>query len=119
MTLDGEPIELTAKEFDLLAVLAEEPGRAVPRQELFARVWDEWGQDYTQTYRISGQWTHNAPLGFVDKLDLLVYFNSVNTQADTYQLRSGTAGRVRQLGPNTREPGAEPCSVGWALLQPL
>ncbi len=40
VTLDGESIELTAKEFDLLAVLAEEPGRAVPRQELFARVWD-------------------------------------------------------------------------------
>ncbi len=38
--LDGETVELTAKEFDLLAVLAEEPGRAVTRQELFARVWD-------------------------------------------------------------------------------
>lgn len=40
VTLDGLPVELTAKEFDLLAVLAEEPGRAVPRQELFSRVWD-------------------------------------------------------------------------------
>ena len=40
VTLDGDPVDLTAKEFDLLAVLAEEPGRAVPRQELFARVWD-------------------------------------------------------------------------------
>lgn len=40
VTLDGQPVELTAKEFDLLAVLAEEPGRAVPRQELFSRVWD-------------------------------------------------------------------------------
>lgn len=38
--LDGEEIDLTAKEFDLLAVLAEEPGRAVTRQELFSRVWD-------------------------------------------------------------------------------
>ncbi len=40
VTVDGEIVELTPKEFDLLAVLAEEPGRAVPRQELFARVWD-------------------------------------------------------------------------------
>ena len=40
VVLDGTPVELTAKEFDLLAVLAEEPGRAVPRQELFSRVWD-------------------------------------------------------------------------------
>lgn len=40
VTVDGEEIDLTAKEFDLLAVLAEEPGRAVSRQELFSRVWD-------------------------------------------------------------------------------
>ena len=39
-TLDGLVLDLTAKEFELLAVLAEEPGRAVPRQELFSRVWD-------------------------------------------------------------------------------
>jgi len=36
----GEPVDLTAKEFDLLAVLLEEPGRVVPRQELYSRVWD-------------------------------------------------------------------------------
>ena len=40
VTLDGATVDLTAKEFDLLAVLAEEPGRAVTRQELFSRVWD-------------------------------------------------------------------------------
>jgi DNA-binding response OmpR family regulator len=40
VSVDGQEVVLTAKEFDLLAVLAEEPGRAVPRQELFARVWD-------------------------------------------------------------------------------
>lgn len=39
-TADGEMLDLTAKEFDLLAVLAEEPGRVVPRQELLSRVWD-------------------------------------------------------------------------------
>lgn len=37
---DGRDLDLTAKEFDLLAVLAEEPGRVVPRQELLSRVWD-------------------------------------------------------------------------------
>ena len=40
VTVDGRPVELTAKEFDLLVVLAEEPGRAVSRQEIFSRVWD-------------------------------------------------------------------------------
>lgn len=39
-TCDGSALDLTAKEFDLLAVLAEEPGRVVPRQELLSRVWD-------------------------------------------------------------------------------
>lgn len=38
--IDGSDIELTAKEFDLLAVLAEEPGKVFSRQELFSRVWD-------------------------------------------------------------------------------
>ena len=40
VSVDGKFVELTAKEFDLLVVLAEEPGRAVARQEIFSRVWD-------------------------------------------------------------------------------
>lgn len=40
VTIDHSAIDLTVKEFDLLSVLAEEPGRVVPRQELFARIWD-------------------------------------------------------------------------------
>jgi DNA-binding response OmpR family regulator len=39
-SVDGSALDLTAKEFDLLAVLAEEPGRVVPRQELLSRIWD-------------------------------------------------------------------------------
>ncbi|QNK80329.1 response regulator transcription factor [Nakamurella sp. PAMC28650] len=38
--IDGSSVQLTAKEFELLAVLAEQPGRVVPRSELLARVWD-------------------------------------------------------------------------------
>lgn len=38
--LGQREIDLTAKEFDLLAVLAEEPGKVFTRQELFTRVWD-------------------------------------------------------------------------------
>ena len=36
-----EPVGLTGKEFDILACLALEPGRAVSREEIFDRVWDE------------------------------------------------------------------------------
>ncbi|HVE27864.1 MAG TPA: response regulator transcription factor [Sporichthya sp.] len=37
----GVTVELRAKEFDLLARLAREPGRAVSRDQLMADVWDE------------------------------------------------------------------------------
>lgn len=39
-TIRGEHVELTPKEFSLLVVLAEDPGRVVTRSELHARVWD-------------------------------------------------------------------------------
>lgn len=39
-TYGAQQLVLTPKEFDLLAVLAEEPGRVVPRTELYARIWD-------------------------------------------------------------------------------
>jgi two-component system, OmpR family, response regulator RegX3 len=38
-TLDGEKLELTPKEFELLAALARDPGAAISRQRLLAEVW--------------------------------------------------------------------------------
>ncbi len=38
-TLHGRELELTPKEFDLLAALARDPGAAVSRQRLLAEVW--------------------------------------------------------------------------------
>ncbi|WLP89930.1 response regulator transcription factor [Gordonia sp. NB41Y] len=37
----GEPVSLTAKEFELLAALAERPGTAVSRQHLMDAVWGD------------------------------------------------------------------------------
>jgi DNA-binding response OmpR family regulator len=37
--VDGEAISLTAKEFDILATLAREPGVVVPRSLLLERIW--------------------------------------------------------------------------------
>ena len=47
--LAGEEVELTPKEFDLLAYLAEEPARVRTREDIIARVWDEhwWGSTKT------------------------------------------------------------------------
>jgi two-component system, OmpR family, alkaline phosphatase synthesis response regulator PhoP len=39
VTVDGNPIELTALEFDLLRVLAENRGRVLTREQLLEHVW--------------------------------------------------------------------------------
>jgi len=38
-TLDGEPLDLTAKEFDLLAYLVANAGTVIPRHKILAAVW--------------------------------------------------------------------------------
>ena len=38
--LDGRPLDLTPKEFDLLAALARDPGAAVSRRRLLEEVWE-------------------------------------------------------------------------------
>jgi two-component system, OmpR family, response regulator RegX3 len=40
VVLDGYPVDLTRKEFDLLAELARHAGQVVTREDLMARVWD-------------------------------------------------------------------------------
>jgi two-component system, OmpR family, phosphate regulon response regulator PhoB len=40
VTVDGKRVELTPKEFDLLAVLARSPRQVFSRRQLLAQVWD-------------------------------------------------------------------------------
>lgn len=49
VSLSGEPVELTAKEFDLLALFASNPGRAYSRQELLDLVWGYQFDGYEHT----------------------------------------------------------------------
>jgi DNA-binding response OmpR family regulator len=53
--LDGDELDLPPKEFDLLAFLAAEPGRAFSREEIIHAVWDEhwWGPTKTLDVHIS------------------------------------------------------------------
>jgi DNA-binding response OmpR family regulator len=39
--VDGRGVDLTVLEFDILAVLAREPGIVIPRSRLFDVVWGE------------------------------------------------------------------------------
>jgi DNA-binding response OmpR family regulator len=55
-TLDGEPLELTRKEFDLLALLMGHAGSVVSRERLIDEVWDvNWfGSTKTLDVHVSG-----------------------------------------------------------------
>ncbi|MBB1244830.1 response regulator transcription factor [Streptomyces durbertensis] len=53
-SLDGRPLDLTRREFDLLAFLAHRPGVVVPRRELLAEVWQQaYGDDQTIDVHLS------------------------------------------------------------------
>jgi DNA-binding response OmpR family regulator len=42
VTRDGEAIELTAREYDVLEFLARRPGRVVSRSELLEEIWEDY-----------------------------------------------------------------------------
>jgi two-component system, OmpR family, response regulator RegX3 len=49
VTMDDRAVVLTPKEFDLLALLAEEPGRVFPRAHILEEVWDAHWYGPTKT----------------------------------------------------------------------
>ncbi len=49
VSVDGRPIELTAKEFDLLFLFVRNPGRAFNRQQLLDLVWGYQFEGYNHT----------------------------------------------------------------------
>jgi len=65
VTRSGKVVELTAKEFDLLALFAQNPGRAYSRQELLDIVWGYHFDGYDHTVnshinRLRGKVEENA-----------------------------------------------------------
>ena len=48
-TLDGAPIDLTLKEYDLLVLLANHPGRAFSREFLLERLWGDEYEGFDRT----------------------------------------------------------------------
>jgi DNA-binding response OmpR family regulator len=49
VTVEGQPRDLTSVQFDLLAVLAREPGRVFGREQLLARLHQSGHQGYERT----------------------------------------------------------------------
>jgi DNA-binding response OmpR family regulator len=60
-----DEVELTPKEFDLLAYLAEEPSQVRTREDIIARVWDEhwWGPTKTLDVHVASLRRKLARLG--------------------------------------------------------
>ncbi|WP_447938538.1 response regulator [Pseudoxanthomonas mexicana] len=52
VTLDGEPVALSRKEFALLALLLQHPGRVVTQPQLLRELWGPTHQDDTHYLRI-------------------------------------------------------------------
>jgi len=53
--VDGRPVSLTLKEYELLLYLAEDPGTVLTRDQILRRVWDEswWGSTKTLDVHIA------------------------------------------------------------------
>jgi two-component system, OmpR family, response regulator RegX3 len=47
--VDGHPVELRPREFELLLALAREAGRVITRERLLADVWDMHWETSTKT----------------------------------------------------------------------
>jgi len=52
----GEPIKLTAKEFDLLELLCENKGATLSKDMLFARIWGPGSDSEQQTLTVHIKW---------------------------------------------------------------
>jgi two-component system KDP operon response regulator KdpE len=52
VTVDGEPVELTPLEYNVLAALVEEAGHVVPHQTLLRRVWGPEYEDRRQYLKL-------------------------------------------------------------------
>ncbi len=53
VTVAGEPVTLTAKEFSLLRYFAAHPGQVLSQEHLLEHVWDEMADPFTNTVRVT------------------------------------------------------------------
>jgi phosphate regulon transcriptional regulator PhoB len=85
--MKGRPVELTRKEFELLAILAGAPGRVFGREELLDAVW---GRD-----------------GFVEPRTVDVHLARLRGKFTAAKLPAPAIETVRGVGYRFREPGRQ------------
>ncbi|MGW0826417.1 response regulator transcription factor [Streptomyces sp. NPDC002845] len=81
----GEEVRITRKEFDLLAMLLEEPGTVVERQDIMSRVWDEnwFGSTRTLDVHVGSLRTKLGNTEWIETVRGVGYRLSVPTTAYT------------------------------------
>ena len=100
VTRDGQPVELTPREFEILLVLVQGQERTVSRKELLRRVWSmnfEPGTNFIQVH-VSRLRT---------KLGPMQGFRIETVRGQGYRLVSTSAPREREPKPRRRTPKAE------------
>jgi DNA-binding response OmpR family regulator len=50
--VDGAPVAMAAREFELLQLLASHPRQVFTREQLFERLWGGYGDNHTLTVHI-------------------------------------------------------------------
>ena len=83
--MKGRPVELTPKEFELVAILAGAPGRVFGREELLDAVW---GRD-----------------GFVEPRTVDVHLARLRAKFTAVRLPAPAIETVRGVGYRFKEPG--------------
>lgn len=53
VSVDGEPVSLTSKEFAVLRYFIARPGQVISQEELLEHVWDENADPFTNTVRVT------------------------------------------------------------------
>ena len=85
VAVDGRPVILTPKEFDLLALLAEDPGAVCSRERILDQVWDPHWYGSTKTLDVHVS-SLRRKLGDPSLVETV--------RGVGYRLRSGVAGPV-------------------------
>jgi DNA-binding response OmpR family regulator len=92
VTMKGRPVTLTPKEFELLAILAGEPGRVFGREELLDLVW---GRE-----------------GFVEPRTVDVHLARLRGKFAAAKLPAPDVETVRGVGYRFRDLGTRPSTSG-------
>ena len=91
MTLDGIPVELSRKEFDLLHLLAQRVGEVITKREILTEVWRQSYGGGDRTVDVHLSWLRRK-LG--------------ETAAEPVYLHSVRGVGVRLVDPRGSQPGS-------------